>query len=158
MTRFKKIFIFMFCMLLFSCDNDRQQIVIKTFPESGWHRFDKLSFDLQVKNTGMDYSIMAVTRHSLDFAPDRIPLHIILTLPSGEERIWEQTIQIRNPDGSFIGILKDDVVELEFPLRSQISFREKGKINLLIEQIIPKYDTPGILSFGLKMVVHNYQK
>ena len=145
-------------MMLFSCGNDQQQITVKTFPESGWHRFDKLSFDWQVTNIGVDYSIVAVIRHRLDFAFDRIPLHIMLTFPSGEERIWEQTVQIRNLDGGFRKVLKDSVVELEFPLRSQISFREKGKINLLIEQIIPKHDTPGILSFGLKMIMHNNHK
>lgn len=156
MTRRNNIYIvLLFIMLSFSCKNDRQQLLVRTFPESGWHRFDKLSFDLKVTNSSDDYSIMATIRHSLDFTSDRIPLHIIMTLPSGEERIWEHTLQLRNQDGSFKGILKDGVVELEIPLRSRINFRETGTINLIVEQIIPKYDTPGILSFGLKMIRNN---
>ncbi len=152
MVKHNSIFIVILStFLLISCRNNQPQIISKNFPETGWHRFDKLSFDMQIANVKNNYSISAIIKHSPDMEYDRIPLHIIMTYPSGEERIWEQIIKIRDKDGNLNGVLKDGVVDLEVVIRSKLAFNETGKIKLLVEQIIPKYDTPGIFSFALKL-------
>lgn len=139
-------------LLLPSCSGDKAFIVTHEFPGANWHRFDKLSFDIPVKKTETDYTVHAIIRHYGSFEPGRIPLHCIMTFPSGEERIWEQTIQVRDAEGNFTGTETSGIYELKVVLRSRISFRDSGTANLSIEQIIPKFDSPGIVSFELEMV------
>lgn len=147
-----RLLVYPLILLMLSCAGDQEFRITHEFPDANWHRFDKLSFNIPVNKTESEYTLYAIIRHLGSFEPGRIPIHCIMTFPSGEERIWEQTIQVRDLEGNFRGIEKSGVYELEVVLRSRISFREPGTATLSIEQIIPKYDTPGIISFGLEMV------
>ncbi|HHN47684.1 MAG TPA: hypothetical protein ENN08_01890 [Bacteroidales bacterium] len=135
----------------YSCDPKQPFEDIHTFPDATWHRFDILSFDLPIKKTADEYTIMVVIRHTAALEHDRIPVHFIMTLPWGEERIWEQTFVIRDRDGNYQGVKKDGVYEIVTPVRTRMSFREDGTCTITAEQFIPKYNTQGIVAFGLRL-------
>jgi gliding motility-associated lipoprotein GldH len=139
-------------LLMVSCKDSRQHEDVHIFSETSWQRFDILSFDLPVKSTTDEYTVMAVIRHTKDFLPESIPMHFIMTMPSGEVRIWEQALNIRNRDGKSRGELKDGIYEVLIPIRTRLRFNEPGNCNITVEQIIPKYNTGGIVSFGLRFV------
>lgn len=145
----------LFYLLVFficSCSGSRKFEQVQNFEDGIWHRFDVLSFELPVNTTTEEYTLQAIIRHTSHLEHDRIPLHFIMTYPSGEERIWEQTLVIRNREGINQGVLKDGVFEIEVPVRTRLSFLETGNCNISVEQIIPKYNTRGIISFGLRLV------
>lgn len=146
---FSLLFLLMFGV---SCKDSRQYENIHSFSEATWHRFDILSFDLPVKSTTDEYAVMVVIRHTKDFLPERIPMHFIMTMPSGEVRIWEQALTLRDRDGKSRGELKDGIYEVVIPIRTRLRFNESGTCNITVEQIIPKYNTGGIVSFGLRLV------
>jgi len=146
---FSLLFLLMFGV---SCKDSRQHEDVHTFSEATWHRFDILSFDLPVKSTTDEYTVMAVFRHTNDFSLERIPMHFIMTMPSGEVRIWEQALTIRDRDGKSRGELKDSIYEVVIPIRTRLRFNEPGTCNITVEQIIPKYNIGGIASFGLRFV------
>jgi len=139
-------------ILIPSCTDSKRIEHIHDFDNAIWHRFDILSFDLPVNSTTDEYTMQAIVRHTSHLEQDRIPIHFIMTYPSGEERIWQQTIVIRNHDGIYQGVRKDGIYEVVVPVRTSLAFRETGNCNISVEQIIPKYNTHGILSFGLRLV------
>jgi gliding motility-associated lipoprotein GldH len=149
---FKNLSFIFFAAILFSCSDKTQQEQIHVFPEATWHRFDILNFELPVRKTTDEHTIQAIVRVTEEFSHQRIPLHFIMTYPSGEERIWEQTLPVRDGDGNHLGIKKDGIYEIVLPVRTRVLFREPGNCNITAEQIIPKYNTHGIISFGLRLV------
>jgi gliding motility-associated lipoprotein GldH len=154
MKTIKSLLVLLSVILLFSCTGDKHFEQAHNFNEATWHRFDILSFDLPIKNTTNEHTIQAIIRHTDKLEHDRIPLHFIMTFPSGEERIWEQTLVIRDRDGNLQGVWKDGLYEVVVPVRTRMRFREAGNCNITVEQIIPKYDTQGIASFGLKLILN----
>jgi gliding motility-associated lipoprotein GldH len=135
----------------FSCAPQKAFEDIHTFPDATWHRFDILSFDLPIKKTADEYTITAIIRHTAELEQDRIPIHFIMTFPSGEERIWEQTFVIRDRDGNYQGVMKDGIYEIVTPFRTRIRYREAGTCTITAEQFIPKYNTQGVVAFGLRL-------
>jgi gliding motility-associated lipoprotein GldH len=143
------------CLLFFfisACTDSRLVERVHDFDNATWHRFNILSFDLPVNSTVDEYTMEAIVRHTSHLEQDRIPIHFIMTFPSGEERIWQQTIVIRNRDGIYQGVRKEGIYEVVVPVRTRLAFRETGNCNISVEQIIPKYNTQGILSFGLSLI------
>ena len=148
-----KILISAFLISFFlACAPEKPYEQLHFFQDATWHRFDLLSFDLPIKKADEEYTIQAVIRHSEHFEHDRIPLHLIMTFPSGEERIWEQTIVVRNREGNLQGVRIDGIYEIVVPVRTRMRFRETGNCNISVEQIIPKYNSSGIISFGLRLI------
>ena len=141
-------------LMMAGCSGNRDFEQVHTFSDATWHRFDILSFDLPIKKAMDEYNIQVVIRHNEDLEHARIPFHFIMTFPGGEERIWEQTLVIRNADGSFTGAQKDGSYEILVPIRSRMRFREAGNCNITVEQIIPKYNTQGIVSFGMRLTLN----
>lgn len=133
------------------CSGGKKFEQIHHFPGATWHRFDILAFDLPIKNTTAEYTVYAIMQYTDDFGHDRIPLHFIMNTPSGEERIWEQTIVVRDKDGDHTGKRKDGIYELIVPVRSRLQSTVAGTCHITVEQYIPKYDTQGIVSFGLRL-------
>lgn len=136
----------------FACSDRKQFEQTHNFAGAIWHRFDILAFDLPIKNPSAEYSVHVVMRYTDDLENDRIPMHFIMTMPSGEERIWEQTIVVRNKDGNHVGTRKDGIYELVVPVRSRLQSTQEGFCHITAEQFIPKYDTQGIVSFGLRLI------
>jgi gliding motility-associated lipoprotein GldH len=150
----KSSLVLLSAIIFFSCSGDKHVEKVHNFDEATWNRFDILSFYLPIKNTTDEHTIQAIIRHTEKLEHDRIPVHFIMTFPSGEERIWEQTLVIRDRDGNLQGVWKDGLYEVVVPIRTRMRFREAGNCNITVEQIIPKYNTHGIASFGLKLILN----
>lgn len=138
-------------LVFFSCAGEKQFEQVHIFPDTSWQRFNILSFDFPVKQTADEYSIQAIFRYTEDFEPDRLPLHFIMTFPSGEQRIWVQTLLIRDQERNFLGEYKDGIYETVATIRTRLLFRETGNCKITIEQVVPKYKSHGIVSFGLRL-------
>jgi len=138
-------------ILALGCSGGKRFEQIHDLPGAIWHRFNILAFDLPIKNPAAEYSVYVIMRHTVDFGHDRIPLHFIMTMPSGEERIWEQTIVVRDKDGTNMGIKKDGIYELIVPVRTRLQSTVAGTGRISVEQYLPKYNTMGVVSFGLRL-------
>ncbi len=134
-----------------ACQLDNKQEKNYVFEKNTWHRFNILSFDFLVRDIKSTYKISAAIQVSSDFEHSSIPVHVIMTSPGGEERIWEQNFPIFKDDGKPAGKVKGNFIELEIPMRIKHKFSESGNYLITIEQVIPKYDTPGVVSFGIRI-------
>jgi gliding motility-associated lipoprotein GldH len=135
---------------LSGCSSKKSVEQIRHFDNATWNRFDILSFDLPIKQANAEYSLFVVMRHHVDFEPATMPLHFIMKQPNGSERIWEQTITIKNRENQYMGQLKDGVYELKVPVRTRLMMNEAGNVHITVEQFLPKYNTLGVISFGLR--------
>lgn len=122
------------------------------FDDDRWQRFMKPEFEIPVEKSENKYDIFFTLRYSDDFPHDNIPLHAILNTPAGEERIYEFTIKVRDDTGKDKGRKAADskYYFLEALLWQDITLTH-GTAHLSLEQIIPKFTTPGIKSAGIRI-------
>ena len=118
----------------------------QAFENNTWHRFNKLNIDIPVEKTGKMYDIVFSFVHTKEYQYDNLPVHVIINTPSGEKRINEFTIKIRDKEKGFIGEKEGDSIHLQKVLWGGVVVKKKGTVNISIEQIIPKYNTHHIKS------------
>ena len=75
--------------------------------------------------------------------------NMVMNLPSGEERIREFKINIRDKEENMLGEKKAGYYEYFLPIRSEVRFFETGNLTFEIESLMTKYYTPGVVEFGV---------
>ncbi len=146
----RAIFVFLFTGLFFpSCDNTKPYSQYHRFKNSSWHRFSPIFFDFPVKKNDAGYDIIFVIRHTNHFSEKSLYINFVMTTPSGEERIKDYNLFLKNRDGKFKGKEKDGLYQLDIPLRKGIKFHESGICKVEIENLMTKLNTPGLVEIGL---------
>jgi gliding motility-associated lipoprotein GldH len=136
---------------LFACRNDITLSASKSFDGAVWERFDYLNFDFQVKKPGREYAVIATVRYTEEFKDEKLPMNVVMVLPSGEERIKEYVLELRDKTGKPLGTPTDEYFELTKSLRDGLTINEAGKMQVEIENLRSKAYTEGIVSFGITL-------
>jgi gliding motility-associated lipoprotein GldH len=113
-----------------------------------WDRFDIKQFEIPITEEAASYDITAVVRCTEQFQYDNLPFYVILTTPSGEERMREITVPVR-ANGKLIMEPKANKGESRLVLWRNINMAEKGKCKITLENMIPKIQTEGIDEIGI---------
>lgn len=113
-----------------------------------WDRFDIKQFEIPIAEEAVSYDITAVVRCTELFPYDNLPFYVILTTPSGEERMREITVPVRE-NGKLIMEPKATKGESRLVLWKKINLAEKGKCKITLENMIPKIQTEGIDEIGI---------
>jgi gliding motility-associated lipoprotein GldH len=113
-----------------------------------WDRFDIKQFDIPIKESAKSYDITVFVRCTEQFQYDNLPFYVILTTPSGEERMREVTIPVRE-NSKLIMDPKGNKPEMQLVLWKNIKIAEKGNCKITIENMIPKIQTEGIAEIGI---------
>jgi len=113
-----------------------------------WDRFDQKFFEIPIEETAKNVDITFIVRYNDKLAYNDLPLYIILTTPSGEERIREISIPIRE-NGRLVAVPKSDLYESRVVLWKNLGLPEKGNCKISIENMIPKIQTAGIDEIGI---------
>ena len=121
------------------------------FPDGKWERFEKLDFDIPIEKTGREYDIYLVLEYDVNFPDEKLPLHIIMEMPGGEERIKEYHPRLRSHKGIIYGEINENRATQEVLLRRKYAFREAGTATIDIECFYPKYTIDGIYKVGIIM-------
>lgn len=140
----------LFVITLFteSCNNGPVFEKSLKMKNSTWDRFDIKSIEIPVNDEGKSYDITAVVHCNEQFQYDNLPFYVILTTPSGEERMREVTIPVRD-NGKMIGQASNNVFEERIILWKGISLADKGICKITFENMIPKIQTEGIVDLGI---------
>jgi gliding motility-associated lipoprotein GldH len=115
---------------------------------STWDRFDIKSVEIPVNEEGQSYDITAVVHCNEQFQYDNLPFYVIFTTPSGEERMREVTVPVRD-NGKMIGQPVNNLFEERLILWKNINLADKGTCKLTFENMIPKIQTEGIVDLGI---------
>ncbi|MGM0566182.1 MAG: hypothetical protein ACQESX_05440 [Bacteroidota bacterium] len=142
-----------FLLSLSQCTVSEKEIFTakQAFENDTWQRFQILDFDIPFEEENKAYDLYFTVTYSEDFQHDNIPLHAILKTPAGSKRVNEFTIEVRDANGQDIGEKADDAkyYTLKAPLWQELTISEPGEASLSLEQIIPKFKTPGIKEAGI---------
>ncbi len=149
----KKIIFFTMIVALFTGCAQRGNIYEEyiEFDDGLWNRFEKLEFEIPVESPGKEYDIFMVLEYDVNFPEDKIPFHIIMTTPNGEERIKEYHPRIRGNKGTIYGELFEGKATQEVLLRKRHMFTDEGTAKISIECFYTKYTINGIYKVGVIM-------
>ncbi len=113
-----------------------------------WDRFDIKNFDIPIEKENRSYDFTIVVRNTESFIYDKLQVYVILTTPSGEERMREVSIPVRE-NGKMLGQQTGNVFEVRSVLWKNINIAEIGECKITIENMIPKIQTEGIDEIGI---------
>lgn len=148
----KKSFFFGMMLLLFLCEcskNDDIEVYYK-FQDNTWSRFDPVRFELTVNASERNYDVLFFIHHTVEYEFDNLDFNMIMTTPSGEERIKEYHMDIKRKDGGFIGKLNNDSCEISIALKKDLKLT-KGILTLELENLVPRLQTKGLLGIGIRL-------
>jgi gliding motility-associated lipoprotein GldH len=115
-------------------------------------RFDQKLYEIQIDDINKSYDITLSARVTEQFQYDNLPVYVILTTPSGEERMREVSIPVRG-NNHMLGLPIGKLFESRIVLWKNINMAEKGKCKISIENMIPKIQTEGIDALGITLTV-----
>ena len=147
----KQILSFFFLLTFVSLISCKQGPVYEQYlkmKDSIWDRFSMKIFEIPIVEAGKNYDISLTVRNTAKFQYDKLPVYVILTTPSGEERMREISLPIRE-NGKMLGEPKANSFEVKTVLWKEINLADKGKCKISIENIIPKIQTEGIDEIGV---------
>ena len=139
-------------IIISACSHQRSAEKRISFPLESWPRFTILKYEFPITETERSYDILFELRSSKSFASDDLSLNMVLYTPSGEERIKEYKMPIKDKTGSFVGTFNEDTCITKLVLKRDLFCSVKGTMKLEIENINPKMETEGVYSASLILV------
>ena len=133
---------------ILSCDRGPVFEHYLKMKNSVWDRFDIKQIDIPVDKVPINYDITVVAHCTEKFQYDELPFYVILTTPSGEERMREVTVPVREK-GKLILDPKTGKAEVRLILWKGLNMAEKGNCKITFENMIPKIQTEGIDEIGV---------
>ena len=137
---------------LLACSRDKPEEQRIYFPSGSWQRYNILKFQLPVVESDKSHDIIFELRCTKSFVYDQLPLNMVLNTPSGEERIKEYQLQIRDKNGTIAGTLNGDTCTTRIFLKKNLYCSKKGALKVEIENLNPRMETEGVFSAGIILV------
>ncbi|MDP4281014.1 MAG: hypothetical protein Q8867_02590 [Bacteroidota bacterium] len=137
-------------LLLPSCKKNTDIVSYHTFPNRSWYRYSIQKFVIPIKNIEKPYDVSFFARFTQEYPFDNLNFNMVMTTPSGEERIMEYPFTIKR-DGHFTGTFVNDSCEASVCLKKGIQFDKAGILIIEIENLVPRLQTPGLLGVGIRL-------
>jgi gliding motility-associated lipoprotein GldH len=141
----------LFLVVTAACNRHQEVSQFHAFRNAIWQRFDHVNFTLPVENTDKKYDVYIVVRYTEKFPSDVLPVNVVMNTPGGEERIKDYNLFLKNKQGEMLGENNNGVFTQVIKIREGIKFDTSGPLKFDIENLMPKYYTPGIVEFGIVM-------
>jgi gliding motility-associated lipoprotein GldH len=140
---------FGFVLIITSCA-DKGPVFEKyhKFENSTWDRFNQVVFTIPLEPEEADYAISMIIKPTEQFDYPTMPVYVILTTPSGEERMNDIKVPVKQ-NNKFIGKEEGKPLIIKSVLWKELRVSGKGNCKLSIENMIPKIQTPGIAEIGI---------
>jgi gliding motility-associated lipoprotein GldH len=142
-------FLMLFLIVFISCDS--KKIYEKYFDNERitWNRFDEKTFQFEIEDISATYDFYIAIRHHTEVPFKYISTKFTLYTPSGEVRMLEQKIILKDNDGKLLGEGMGDLWDVIRPVREDFEFTEPGICRVEISSTMPQADLPGIMQVGL---------
>jgi gliding motility-associated lipoprotein GldH len=114
-----------------------------------WNRFDVKTFNVDIKDISAKYDFYVAIRHHTDVPFHYINISFTIYTPSGEVRMMEHKIYLRDKEGRLLGDGMGDLWDVVYPARMGLELTEPGICKVEISSTMSQADLPGILQVGL---------
>lgn len=150
----KKAFLYgLLIISLFSgCKKNNEIISYHRFNNQTWNRFEKIRFDIPVLDGNMRYDVFFFANHTREYEFDNLQFNMIMTTPSGEERIKEYLFLLKNKTGGFTGECTGDSCTATISLKKGLRMEKKGMLRIEIETLVPRLQINALLGVGIRLV------
>lgn len=138
-------------ILLSGCQEKNPNGVYYPFKNHSWQRFNILKFEIPVKTSEKPYKVVFFARHNKDFINNSLDFNMILNTPSGEERIREFQLMIRDSEDKFLGKCDKGICEASLFLSKELFIHKDGLLVVELENLIPRIETPGLVGVGIRL-------
>ncbi|MEI6575373.1 MAG: hypothetical protein WCO63_04270 [Bacteroidota bacterium] len=138
-------------LILQSCNSKKVFDERHNFEDMKWNRFKNVTFEFDISDTESLYDMTMSLRHHTVFPEPDLQMTLAIYTPSGERRLKDITMVIRNADGTFRASGMGDLWDMDQVVYSGYHFNEKGHYKVEIENRMSKYDTPGVMELGLRV-------
>lgn len=149
------IALFVTSLILAGCSSGPAFEQTTTLANNNWNRFHTLWYDFEPRNHDDPFTISLIVRHTPDVPFDVLQIMGTIHTPSGEMRYREYSIPMKGEDRLGTGELNEMqgssemILEKRIVLRDDFVFQEEGKYRFEIENLMSKYDNPGIVSVAV---------
>jgi gliding motility-associated lipoprotein GldH len=138
-------------LTLFSCNSVDICNQKQTITNNIWVRDQTADFDVEIKDSIQKYDVSIVVRHASHYPYANLVVELFMIFPTGEERVKEHSLMLRNPDGSFKGEGLGDIWDISIPIYKNHVFSTLGKYKFTIRNVMPVHETPGLMEIGLNI-------
>lgn len=140
--------------ILSSCGKPKNAFEFSTqLPASNWNKFSPLSYNFQQTNpSDQEYKLVMEVQHSNLVRPKDLFFDLIITSPTGEERIKTTHFWIKDKHSSFKGTVLDETYTVEQTIYTPISLNSEGKWTFEISPRFYLFEIEGIQTVSLKAV------
>jgi len=140
-------------LLLFSgCKKSNEILSYHKFKDQTWSRFDKITFNIPIIDVDKQYDVYFFANHTKNYEFDNLRFNMIMTTPSGEERIKDYKFMLKNTTGGFVGECRGDSCTASIVLRKGMSIEKIGMLRIEIETLVPRLQIENILGIGIRLV------
>ncbi|HRY99656.1 MAG TPA: hypothetical protein P5550_11435 [Bacteroidales bacterium] len=142
-------------LLAFACQRGPVFEEMKNLPQQNWIRFNTLWYSYTPSNHDDAYTLSLVVRYTDAVAFNKLLVMGTIHSPSGEMRFREYSLPLRDADGMADGSavsatgVQPKVYEKRLVLREELVFTDPGEYRFEIENLMDKYDSPGIIAVGV---------
>lgn len=143
------ISLIMISLALSSCSRNKIFEKRHSFDQVKWNRFESVFFETDIKDVESTYNISVELRHHTLYPYPNLAFTIAIYSPSGERRIKDMDVPLRNADNTFKANGMGDMWDITIPVFENYQFNEPGHYKIELENRMPKFDTPGIIEIGL---------
>ena len=150
MKKHNIVLIFLIFSMFTACKKDHDYVIYHKFENQVWKRFNILQFEIPVETLKERYDISFFAHITQSYEYDYLNFNMIMTTPSGEERIKEYHIDVKKNNGTFLNSFTNDSCEFSVSLKKGLDI-SKGVLTLQIENLIPRLETNGILGVGIRL-------
>lgn len=137
-------------LMLSACQPDKEYKLNHTFENNTWDRFNKLQFEMPGDINPGNYDIIFTVRFQEDFQYDRFPIYVTLNTSSGEERMNEIELKVKD-NGKYYGTEENGLHVISLKLWEELHIADTGINTITIENLIPKVQTTGVNDVSVVM-------
>jgi len=114
-----------------------------------WNRFDVKTFQVDIKDISSSYDFYIAIRHHTEVPFKFITTKFTLYTPSGEVRMLDVEINLKDKEGKLLGDGMGDLWDVVRLAREDFVFTEPGICTIEVSSTMSQADLPGILQVGL---------
>jgi gliding motility-associated lipoprotein GldH len=114
-----------------------------------WNRFNTITFDVPIEDTGNGYDIFIAIRHITDIPYPDIDVYFYFSTPGGETRSRRINIPIKDKEGNNLGDGLGELWDVNYLAWKGFLFKEPGICKFEISSAMSQMDLVGVLEVGL---------
>lgn len=143
------IFLFLFALLLSSCDSNQVYKHYESLENYEWKRDHAIEFEVPIEDTASHYDVYLAIRHTTYYPYANILVNVSSYDPDDNMRSLDYEFFLRDNNGNFKAEGAGDLWDIEFLIYEDISYPKPGNYKYVVSNYMPHLSTPDIMEVGL---------